>query len=273
MRKLRSWDWLLGMAMCLCIVLSLLLCSAQTVSAAGSQGMITIELSDSYGDGWSDNAIEIYVDGELFDTATMDDGASATWTTTYDPHSAYEFRWINGIYSQETSFVIYVGTEQKVSASGYDYGGGATILSVAKACSVAKYVNGVCSNCGAACTHSYVGKNGTCADCGRACSGHIWTDGVCSVCSGSCLHEAYSEGKCSVCGKKMLLSIEMEDMYSDGWTDNAINIYADGVLVETVTIDSGFTGFWSTEYNAAATYTFEWVCLPRGMQLPHSAGG
>ncbi len=259
MRKLRACNWLLGAALCLCIALSVLLCCPQSVSAAGIQGMITIELTDSYGDGWSDNAIEIYADGQLLGIATMDDGASATWEAVYNPHKAYEFRWINGVYAQETSFVIYVGTEQKVSASGYDYGGGSTILTLAKACTSAKYSGGVCSNCGASCPHSYVGKDGTCADCGRACSGHVWTDGTCSVCSGTCLHQAYNAGKCSVCGKKMILSIEMEDAYSDGWTDNAINIYADGVLVNTVTINSGFTGSWSAEYNTAATYTFEWI--------------
>ena len=259
MRKFSSWHWLLSVALCLCMALSLVLCIPVTASAAGTEGMITIELSDLYGDGWSDNAIEIYADGELLDTATMDDGESATWTTTMDPHTAYEFRWVSGIYAQETSFVIYVGTEEKVSASGYDYVDGATILSLEKTCSGSDYVNGVCADCGAPCPHRYIGKDGNCAACGYTCSGHSWSGGVCSVCSGTCLHQAYEAGTCSVCGSKMIMSIEMQDVYSDGWTGNAINIYADGVLLDTVTIDGGFTGFWSTEYVTTATYTFEWV--------------
>ena len=167
-------------------------------TAAGAEGLITIELSDSYGDGWSDNAIEIYADGELLGTATIDDGAAGTWTSPIDPHVAYEFRWVSGIYAQETSFVIYIGTEQRVSASGFDYAGGATILSVAQSCSGPDYKDGVCLDCGAPCIHLYVGADGTCADCGHVCAGHQWVDGVCSVCSGTCLHQSYEKGACNV---------------------------------------------------------------------------
>ncbi|MBQ2383581.1 MAG: hypothetical protein II290_06040, partial [Oscillospiraceae bacterium] len=261
MNRSRLNGWLLGgiLGIGLSVALLLLLCFSPMASAAGTEGLITIELSDSYGDGWSDNAIEVYGDGELIGVATMDDGASAVWTTAHDRHVAYEFRWVNGVYPQETSFVIYVGTEQKVSASGYDYGGGAIILSVDKTCSAPTYSGGVCKNCGTPCPHRLVGKNGACADCGFICPGHQWTAGVCSVCSGTCLHASYSAGACDVCGQKTVLSIEMEDAFSDGWMDNAIEVYADGVLLETVTIDSGMSGSWSTEYVTTATYTFKWV--------------
>ena len=260
MKRSHLTGWLLGGALVLGLsIVVFMLCFSPFASAAGTEGLITIELSDSYGDGWSDNAIEVYSDGKLIGTATMDDGASATWTTAHDHHATYEFRWINGVYPQETSFVIYVGTEQKVSASGYDYGGGATILTVEKTCDAPSYTGGVCANCGTPCPHRYVGKDGSCVDCGFTCPGHVWADGICSVCSGACLHEAYSAGGCEVCGQKMILSIEMKDVFSDGWMDNAIEVYADGELLETVTIDNGFTGVWSAEYVTTSTYTFRWV--------------
>lgn len=249
----------LCMILCLCVVLTLLPWNSMMATAAGTEGMITIELADSYGDGWSDNAIEIYADGVLLGVATMDDGASSVWTTPIDPHMAYEFRWVSGTYAHETSFAIFIGTENKVSASGYDYAGGAVILSVEQSCDGPRYQGGVCADCGAACNHRYVGLNGKCADCGHACSGHNWVDGICTVCSGICLHQSYESGACNVCGAKMVLAIEMADVYSDGWTDNAIKIFADGVLVDTVTIDIGFSNLWTCEYNADAVYTFEWV--------------
>ena len=143
----------LSVILCLCLVLSLIFWPSMQATAAGTEGMITIELMDSYGDGWSDNAIEIFADGELLGTATMDDGASATWTAPIDPHVDYEFRWVSGTYAQETDFVIYIGTEQKVAASGYAYAGGELILSVKQSCSGPNYSGGVCVDCGAACIH------------------------------------------------------------------------------------------------------------------------
>ena len=129
----------LCMILCLCVVLTLLPWNSMMATAAGTEGMITIELADSYGDGWSDNAIEIYADGVLLGVATMDDGASSVWTTPIDPHMAYEFRWVSGTYAHETSFAIFMGTENKVSASGYDYAGGAVILSVEQSCDGPRY--------------------------------------------------------------------------------------------------------------------------------------
>ncbi|MBQ5711780.1 MAG: hypothetical protein IIV61_04120, partial [Oscillospiraceae bacterium] len=99
MNRSRLNGWLLGgiLGIGLSVALLLLLCFSPMASAAGTEGLITIELSDSYGDGWSDNAIEVYGDGELIGVATMDDGASAVWTTAHDRHVAYEFRWVNGV--------------------------------------------------------------------------------------------------------------------------------------------------------------------------------
>ena len=112
---------------------------------------------------------------------------------------AYEFRWVSGTYAHETSFAIFIGTENKVSASGYDYAGGAVILSVAQSCDGPNYQGGVCADCGASCIHLYVGEDGTCADCGHACAGHVWVNGVCSVCSVHCKH-SWVEGECVTCG-------------------------------------------------------------------------
>jgi hypothetical protein len=59
MRKLSSWSWLWGIVLCVGMALLLGVCSPLSARAAGTDGMITIELTDSYGDGWSDNAIEV----------------------------------------------------------------------------------------------------------------------------------------------------------------------------------------------------------------------
>ena len=38
------------------------------------------------------------------------------------------------------------------------------------------------------------------------------------------------------------ITINMTDAYDAGWTDNAIEIYEDGVLVATVTLETGTSG-------------------------------
>lgn len=95
------------------MVLSLLPGIQLVAKAAGTDGMITIEMTDSYGDGWNGNAIEIYANGKLLDTATIESGETGTWIKTLDNHADYTFRWVAGSYADETSFVIYAGTEEK----------------------------------------------------------------------------------------------------------------------------------------------------------------
>ena len=76
--KTRLTDRILSLVLCICMVLSMMPGIPLVAQAAGTEGMITIELTDSYGDGCNGNAIEIYVDGELLDTATIASGSSNT---------------------------------------------------------------------------------------------------------------------------------------------------------------------------------------------------
>ena len=124
--KTRLTDRILSLVLCFCMVLSMMPGIPLVAKAAGTEGMITIEMTDSYGDGWNGNAIEIYANGELLDTATIESGNSNTWTKEITPHAVYTFKWVQGSYASETSFVIYVGTEEKLSAGGSSYSDGAS---------------------------------------------------------------------------------------------------------------------------------------------------
>ena len=81
---------------------------------------MVIRMYDDYGDGWNGNAIEIYENGQLIDTVTMEDGTSAEWIDAYDSQNGYRFLWIDGSYSEECSFEIMMGGEVVFTASTDD---------------------------------------------------------------------------------------------------------------------------------------------------------
>ena len=60
-------------------------------------------MTDVYDAGWTDNAIEIYEDGVLVATVTLETGTSGVWTGKYDPEKIYTFYWVLGSYSSECS--------------------------------------------------------------------------------------------------------------------------------------------------------------------------
>ncbi len=69
-----------------------------------------IEMEDSYGDGWSGNAISILVNGTVDTTVAVPDAESTASFTFYQCTSGeVSFVWSEGSYSYEASFAIYDG--------------------------------------------------------------------------------------------------------------------------------------------------------------------
>ncbi len=70
---------------------------------------INYTLTDSYGDGWNGNAINVVEGcGDIIATLTIEDGSSETGTLTLCG-DYYEFVWVNGSYASETSFTFSEG--------------------------------------------------------------------------------------------------------------------------------------------------------------------
>ena len=83
-----------------------------------SDGKIVVDMKDQYSDGWNGAAIEIYKNGTLEETATVDDGVFFnTASVDYDSTASYEFKWVQGSYDSECSFTIYVDGEEKLKVS------------------------------------------------------------------------------------------------------------------------------------------------------------
>ena len=209
---------------------------------------IIINMNDSCGDGWTGNAIEVYENGTLVGTATIDGGYFADWTGDYDASKKYNLRWVKGEYAGECTFKILLGNEEVLNAThgdceGYTHGqllyGNCEHsydegVVTAPTCDEQGYTTYTCTGCG----YSYH------ADDVRALGHSFDGNGICTVCG-------FDPAK--------VITIDMTDSFGDGWTDNAIEIYVDGTLAHTVTIDDGYRATWEGEYDPSKLYQFYWV--------------
>lgn len=70
---------------------------------------ITINLVDSYGDGWNGASIKIYNDTELLGTATIANGSSNTVTILAPDMTDISLVWVSGSYDEECAFTVIDG--------------------------------------------------------------------------------------------------------------------------------------------------------------------
>ena len=111
------------------------------ICAPEDQALISYELTDSYGDGWNGNAIKVvhHITGKVIATLTIASGASATGTVALCCGEDYDFIWVKGSYSGETSFVFKdINEEEIISvADGSTLTGNAVFKSYTMDCTVA----------------------------------------------------------------------------------------------------------------------------------------
>lgn len=72
-------------------------------------GELTINMKDSYGDGWNGNMIYVEQNGVVMDVITMDDDYSEDAQILVCANDSTYLRWVSGSYSYETSFTISEG--------------------------------------------------------------------------------------------------------------------------------------------------------------------
>ncbi|GGE30540.1 fibronectin type III domain-containing protein [Psychroflexus planctonicus] len=74
------------------------------------------DLTDTWGDGWNGNAMEVYLDGVLSTTvgASFTDGASAQETITVDDAAQIEVFWVDGSFESEVGFTITNGNGDEI---------------------------------------------------------------------------------------------------------------------------------------------------------------
>ena len=136
----------------------------------GAKGdLVTITMTDSFGDGWYDNAIVIeeFVgqESKKIGTATMLSDENDTFITFFGDDYAYRFRWVNGYHPEECGFTVAVNGEAVYEASDVSFVDGEVFYIYCKH----SLENGKCTKCGAECgvdfEHNF--ENYTCTVCGK----------------------------------------------------------------------------------------------------------
>ena len=86
---------------------------------------ITLELTDSYGDGWNGNAIKVVdvqtgtVLGQFANTNVAEAGEAQTYTLAVCDGREISFQWVSGSYAYEASYAVYdVNGEEIFSGEG-----------------------------------------------------------------------------------------------------------------------------------------------------------
>ena len=177
-----------------------------TICGLDPANVITINMTDSFGDGWSGNAIQVYEDGILLYTVTCNEGSAATWAYAYNPEKEYEFRWVVGSYPHECSFEILFADETVFTATSvdcYGYPDGYRFYPVcqhvydegivtAPECSRQGYTTYTCTLCG----HYYQD------DFVTSLGGHIKAEGDEGIVTApNCVDEGYTTYTCARCGE------------------------------------------------------------------------
>ena len=205
----------------------------------GYVGEIVINITDSYGDGWNGNAIEVYENDNLVLTATMTNGKNASVSVPCINGRAYTFKWVKGSYAGECSFEIKVNDETAFSATTNDCGEYANSEQLYKLCN-----------------HSYgegVQTEPTCTEKG----GLVYT---CSVCGNKriegeipALGHSYVEGVCTVCGAEdITIYVQPNSNWLSGNARFAAYFFGNGEMwVDCV--DTG-NGLYAVEVPEGFTY-------------------
>ena len=239
----------LSLALSLCMVLGLLSAVAPVEAEAAETKNVTINMHDSYGDGWGGNAIKILEDGVVIDTATISQGKDATWSYDMDTGKAYAFSWVKGSWSSECYFDIVIDGEIVFSATTSD----CNLLPDGKVF----YPECEHPNCDAVVTAPTCKKPGyttyTCNGCGESFVGDE------TPATG---HHFGDDDFCDACGfdiNSIPVAISMSDSFGDGWNGNAILVYEDGELIETVALETGKRNdTWTFYMDRNKEYDFFW---------------
>ena len=103
---------------------------------ASEQCTYTMDLSDSYGDGWNGAAIALYQGGVLIKEYTLTDGSETTITVDLCSGYDVELVWLSGFNDSECSFEIFSPNSQSLFSfnRGHVYDDGDTVFTFTADC-------------------------------------------------------------------------------------------------------------------------------------------
>jgi hypothetical protein len=98
-----------------------------TMVDAGTCGFFTVDLFDSFGDGWNGNGLIVSVNGVVYDTLTIASGNNATYLIPSDVGDVLDFDYVIDAYAtggntwvSENSYTITSSSGNSVANVAYD---------------------------------------------------------------------------------------------------------------------------------------------------------
>ena len=136
---------------------------------------IRFVLEDSYGDGWTGNALVVVdEDGNTVETVTIATGENYEKEVTLDPCKRYTIQWEKGSYSDECSFLIQLNGALLMEVTGedaYAFENEKVLQTIDGAHD--PDATGTCANCGGICGQDFdhqPDETNTCTHCGAVCT-------------------------------------------------------------------------------------------------------
>ncbi len=260
--------------------------SAQSVNfataCADATCNLTVEMTDSYGDGWNNGAVNIYQAGVQVATATLSSGNNGTATIEVCSSAAVEVRVTSGSYPSEMSFVVrdgsgspvYTAAQGTITASS----NGSLLATIASPCPECIMPMGLAVDTVTAteATIHWVAQDGQSSwfvvldsneavtvtdtfytfyglNARTAYTAHVATD--CSGDTSSFASIAFTTdcatGSCNI-------TVDMVDSWGDGWNGAGINFYQNGALAGTATLTSSSTGTALVNVCSGIPVSFSW---------------
>ena len=256
---------------------------------------IIYSFTDDYGDGWNGNAINV-VDmetGIVIESLTLDNGSVASGTVEICDGKDIIFEWVEGYYSEETSYQIFdVNGDEIFSDSGTMSSPVSYTMSCSSCRAVADFTISDITTESATISWTERGQaiswelivseteldnntlesyNNTITLAEPSYSATGLTSGtkyyvyVRSVCSDNDKSGWKKRTFRTVCSPDNMCNIiySLSDSYGDGWTGNAINVVdaETGTVIESLTISEsqGFSATGTLEICDGMEIIFEWV--------------
>lgn len=230
-----------------------------------------IKMTDSYGDSWSGCGIGVYEGETLVTVATVSEGSAAEVTVPYIPGIIYSFRWVEGDYSNECFFEIWINNEAIADGVGSKYFHDEIICVLEKLCN-----------------HEYVTEitPPTCFDPGftrKICvlcekehiydecpaTGHSYDDGICVACgyriADDCTYEILSEGTCSITGYNGTETMLDLPSVIDGYlvTHIGSEAFSDQTQLKKITLPDSVISIGSFAFSGCTGLTE--ITIPQGV--------
>ena len=102
-----------------------------TFLTPGTCGIFTVDLADSWGDGWNGNGLVVSINGSITDTLTIVNGAAASFSIPVDIGDVVDFDWVNDVYATggstypgENSYDVYDATGALAGSGTFDAAAG-----------------------------------------------------------------------------------------------------------------------------------------------------